>query len=164
MIVKTEITVDRDIIDAVIENAKNGPQRYNRELQNTLQGLRNRLLSRLHEQPGKPRDPIRWTSDRQRWFVMAKLRRMGNLPYHRTGGFVEAWVVDWTFNNTGGLFSVRNTARTDKGQPLEQYVTGEKQQGFHHDTGWYQSQDILADGLVEAEDEMINLWWETMKL
>jgi hypothetical protein len=164
MIVRTQITIDRDVLDAVQENAKNGPQRYARELQNTLQGLRNRLLSRLHAQPNTPHYPIRWTSDRQRRYVMAKLRRMGNIPYQRTGAFVEAWVIDWNLDLYEGLFSVRNTARTDKGQPLEQYVTGDRQQGFHKDTGWYQSQDILADALVEAEDEMINLWAETMKL
>jgi hypothetical protein len=160
---KQIITIDHDILDAVQENAKNGPQRYARELQNTLQGLRNRLLSRLHAQPDEAKHPIRWTSRRQQKHVMAKLRRENNLPYHRTGAFVEAWVIDWELGLEKGLFNVRNTARTDRGQPLEPFITGDKQQGFHFDTGWYQSQDILADAMVEAEDEMINLWWETLK-
>lgn len=73
-------------------------------------------------------------------------------------------MIDWELGLEKGLFTVRNTARTDRGEFLEQYVTGDRQQGFHYDTGWYQSQDILADGLVEAEDEMINLWYETLKL
>jgi hypothetical protein len=164
MFPRVEITIDRDILDAVLDNAQNGPARFNKKLRIKLEGLQARTLTRLHEQPGQPHYPIRWTSDRQRRYVMAKLRRMGNIPYQRTGDFVAAWKTEFTTTADGGLFAVVNTAKTDKGQPLEQYVTGDRQQGFHRDTGWYQSQDVLADVLVEAEDDMINLWWETMRL
>lgn len=164
MFPRTDITIDRDILDAVLDNAKTAPGRFNRQYQVFLGRLQTNVLTRLRQEPGQPKYPIRWTSERQRKYVMAKLRRMGQIPYQRTGGFVAAWQTSFTATQDGGLFSVTNTAKTDKGLPLEPFVTGDRQQGFHRDTGWYQSQDILADALVEAEDAAIQLWDETLRL
>lgn len=35
--------------------------------------------------------PVQWDSERQRRFVMWKLRKENNLPYRRTGKYVAAW-------------------------------------------------------------------------
>jgi hypothetical protein len=49
-------------------------------------------IRRIMSRPGLGvRYPIRWDSERQRRYVMAKLRREGNLPYQRTGAHANAW-------------------------------------------------------------------------
>lgn len=35
--------------------------------------------------------PVNWDNERQRRFVMAKLRKEGNLPYKRTGQYALGW-------------------------------------------------------------------------
>lgn len=57
--------------------------------------------------PGKPVTyPIQWDSDKQRMFVMAKLRRENNLPYKRTGAYVNGWKVSTLPNG----YSISNTS------------------------------------------------------
>lgn len=66
------------------------------------------FLSELERYPARAKHPIEWTSERQRKFVMAKLRAEGNLPYQRTGGLAQSWQV--TDQTQGGRFTltVRN--------------------------------------------------------
>jgi hypothetical protein len=52
-------------------------------------------IKRAMQVPGrKVKYPIKWDSDKQRRFVMAKLREEDNLPYKRTQDYVNGWVVD----------------------------------------------------------------------
>src|ERR1051326_8788812 len=51
------------------------------------------MLKELETEPGAVVYPIQWTSDKQRKFVMAKLREDNNLPYQRTGNLAKAWQV-----------------------------------------------------------------------
>ena len=96
--------------------------------------------------------PLEWASEKQRKYVMAKLRRENNLPYRRTHDFVHAWHV--TADYTRGLSSIviYNDAETDDGQPLEQYVTGRRQQPYHHITGWPSSGSVIQVIVLETED------------
>jgi hypothetical protein len=49
-------------------------------------------IKRIMQRPGLPiRYPVRWDSIKQKIFVIAKLRREGNLPYERTGEHAQAW-------------------------------------------------------------------------
>lgn len=44
---------------------------------------------------GKPVEyPVQWDSEKQRKFVMAKLRRENNLPYRRTGAYERSYIVE----------------------------------------------------------------------
>lgn len=82
----------------------------------TFQNRFNRLVSGLGRQvaqdmqplvgrafaPLTPiRYPIPWTSEKQRRFVMAKLRREG-LPYRRTGKAQTSWVYKFISDGSGG--------------------------------------------------------------
>lgn len=82
--------------------------------------------------PGGPRYPLRWKSDRQRKFVMAKLKREGNLPYRRraSGGLGGGWTSKTTRRFDGVQGVLGNNA------PHAIFVQGERQQPFHTDTGW----------------------------
>jgi len=65
--------------------------------------------------PGKKsRSPVQWDSDRQRRFVMAKLREEDNLPYKRTRTYQEGWKI--TKSSLG--FFISNDV------PYSSYVAG----------------------------------------
>jgi hypothetical protein len=156
--IKVEVTVDTDIFDALNDALLKSGDKLARQYGIELQKLRQRGLNALRQQPGKPRYPIRWTSERQRRYVMAKLRRMKQIPYVRTGQFVDSWRIEFGATSNGGIFEVFNPAKNSRGDFIEQYITGTRQQGFHQDTGWYQSQNIITDIMVDAEETLIELW------
>lgn len=52
-------------------------------------------IRRIMSRPGLPvRYPIEWDSDKQKWYVIGKLRREGNLPYERTNAHSQGWVSE----------------------------------------------------------------------
>jgi hypothetical protein len=102
----------------------------------------------LRREPGPPRYPLQWESERQRRFVMAKLRRENNLPYQRTHAYVAGWHVIGDY--TGGLTSIT----VEHLWAAAQYVGGRRQQRFHRHTGWPNAADELQL-LSLAMDERI---------
>jgi hypothetical protein len=52
-----------------------------------------KTLRGLMVEPGKPTYPIRWQSEKQRRYVMAKLTREKNLPYMRTHRLAQGWTA-----------------------------------------------------------------------
>jgi hypothetical protein len=52
-----------------------------------------RIKTRLSQTAPKPTTPINWDSEKQRKFVLAKLRKEHNLPYKRTGKTQRGWVL-----------------------------------------------------------------------
>jgi len=156
-----------------------GDLRIQRKTTRELKQWQIRTLQRFRQEPGRPRYPIRWTSERQRRFVMAKLTRENNLPYRRTGALVKAWDVNVDYQQVsrweafqinllrflaefgvgtrpqapaaGVIVEVTNDS------PIEQYVTGIHQQGFHQDTGWYKSKTVLDTVTAEVEGILSDL-------
>lgn len=142
-----------DILDEIKRLARDLPRVFPRALETELRGVRRGLLAALQEEPGRPKYPIRWASEKQRRFVMALLRRQGNLPYKRTGRFVRAWKVELV----GKGFDGELIATNDSG--IEQFITGVRQQPFHKDTGWYQSEDVIDAHRKKADDVLIDVWF-----
>jgi hypothetical protein len=78
-------------VKEAIEKMKRIPRRLE---ETTLPILRDSsdLIRRIMARPGlQVRYPIRWDSPKQRRYVIAKLRREGNLPHQRTGAHANAW-------------------------------------------------------------------------
>lgn len=106
------------------------------------------MLAELQDTPGTPKYPLRWASDKQRKFVMAKLRRDNNLPYRRTGKLAAGWQVSIERNGDTFAMVVSNPASVAK------YVYGSLaqnrnaalrfQQPFHQDTGWQAATDTVS--------------------
>lgn len=155
---KIEIEIDRDIFEAINAAAQAQPARVNKEFQIAIRQLQNNTLQKLQDEPGKPKYPIRWTSERQRRAFFATKGFGRGIPTVRSHALVKGWRAEFDATNDGGLFSFINRVN------YEQFVTGIYQQGFHNDTGWYQSQNILVDALVEAEDTLIDVWARVMEL
>ena len=84
--------------------------------------------------PKNQRTRVRWKSERQRRYVLAK----GRLPYRRTGWLAKQWFVTPTSN---AQVVVRNKAR------YAAFVVGKAQQPFHRDRGWKRA-DEEASKLV----------------
>lgn len=150
-----EITTDTKVFDDVKYHVTHAGARFNARIRPTIG---NQLLVKLQTEPGKPSYPLRWASERQRRFVMAKLRREKNLPYRRTHKFVRGWKITHTATVSGGMIVVSNP--WDK----EIYVTGTQQQPFHADTGWYKSRDLIAAAAIKAEGQAIKLWGDVAPL
>ena len=94
-----------------------------------------RLRDNVNAYPPKSqRMRIRWRSERQRRYVLAK----GRLPYRRTGWLAKQWFVTPTGN---AQVVVRNKAR------YAAFVVGKAQQPFHKDSGWKRA-DEEASKLV----------------
>jgi hypothetical protein len=96
--------------------------------------------------PPPPDRPIRWTSERQRRFVLAKLRREGNIPYRRRG-IQRLWVIGVTARNNVYTVSARNPSDSAI------YVYGSHQQRFLRK--WPLVEEEIISAAVELEDGLI---------
>lgn len=101
-----------------------------------------KMLPRLQTEPGKPTYPLTWRSPKQRRYVMAKLRREGNLPYQRTHGLARGWKVNVIYAPRGNVeiteISVTNSA------PNAKFVVGPppfKQPMFPH---WKEANRVIG--------------------
>lgn len=76
------------------------------------------LFQLLTKNPNAPQYPLTWASDKQRRFVMAKLRRENNLPYRRSSKLRTSWEVIAIYGNAQAeLRAVNDT-------PYVNYVMG----------------------------------------
>lgn len=96
--------------------------------------------------PPKPDYPINWASERQRRYVMAKLRRENNLPYKRRG-IQRLWIIEVTVKDGAYIVSARNPADHTI------YVYGSRQQPFLRK--WPLVEDEVAAAAVEVEAGLI---------
>jgi len=81
-------------IDVAIRQIKAVPVRLTKATFIELEAAADRVKRAMSNAPGrKVQYPIKWDSDKQRKFVMAKLRRDDNLPYKRTKKYLNGWVV-----------------------------------------------------------------------
>jgi hypothetical protein len=80
--------------------------------------------------PGAVKYPIQWTSEKQRRAYFATNGFGAGIPYRRTGNMIND--IHFKYGEGGGSDYV--TAETDS--PYAQFVVGQYQQKFHHNTGW----------------------------
>lgn len=105
----------------------------------------------------KPTYPLKWKSDKQRRYVMAKLRKAGNIPYERTGKFQRAWKVTAVKDKSGGVITVSN----DSG--ITEYVAGSSSERQPMFPQWYHYEDALLKAEEFATDMAINAWYDIVE-
>lgn len=150
------LIVDADILDAIAEGVRKTPGLMNTAMKRQLGRVRRPFLQELMFEPPilTPANyPLRWKSARQRKFVMAKLRREGNLPYQRTHGMVNSWEVVFAINNDGGSFIASND------DPSQIYVTGDWMQPMHIDNGWMPVAPVIVKYEMMLNDQLIEIWY-----
>jgi len=152
MISDVIVTIDDSLFNRIATTAQKSPGLMGTAFKREVRRIRKTALARLHEQPGPVKRPIRWTSACQRCAFFATNGFGRGIPTKRTGKLVEAWRVEYVDEDDAGVLRIYNPS------PVEQYVTGVNQQGFHRDTGWYYSPDILADLQVEAQERLEETW------
>jgi hypothetical protein len=104
---------------------KEYPKKVLRPIVRQLLPKSERLFDRvIRYQPPAPDYPIKWKSERQRRYVLAKLKRERNLPYKRTGQYARGWEVSITLER--GVVSIVAIHEWDGAR----FVGGEDQQPF----------------------------------
>lgn len=111
-------------------------------------------LAKLKTIPGKPRYPIRWSSERQRKAYFASRGFGRGIPSMRTGEIVGAWQGQFVATSEGGTLTLINS------NPAVQYLQGARVQGFHLDTGWVQIDDVVTDAHKEMGDIAVATFYE----
>jgi hypothetical protein len=102
----------------------------------------------------RPTYPLVWRSERQRKFVMAKLRKSGNLPYKRTRDFQKAWKTIAVKNGGESVLSVSNDSN------ITEYVSGSSSDRQPMFPQWYHYEDALLEAEELATDLAINAWYD----
>jgi hypothetical protein len=157
----------------IIYTVNTGDLRVSKKLQQGLQQWQAQLLAQLQQEPGPPKYPIRWSSERQRRAFFASDGFGRGIPTKRSHAMSQAWQVSvnveqitrfQVFTNTLIAFLARfkvadaptpppPTIIVDVSNPVSytRYVEGKDQQGFHKDTGWLYAPDVINTGFQQAE-------------
>lgn len=147
--------------------------RVSRYLSAQLQHWRTQTLTHLQQEPGKPKYPIRWTTLRQKRAFFASDGFGRGIPTKRTHKLSQSWDVTVNIQQISLFENYRvalitfltkfgiGTAPTPPPPSIwvsvsnpvdyERFVTGTDQQGFHHDTGWYQSPQVIDSAFQQLE-------------
>ena len=154
MVANYKFELDADVLDFLRDKIKTAPKRINAYLSRSLvQNSRKRVVRALRAEPAPNTSadyPLRWKSERQRKFVMAKLRRDGNLPYQRTGQMSAAWEVKGSISGGNPTLEITNDS------PHIDYVRGNddvKQPMFPR---WEPYADILLAEEIKLTDIAID--------
>jgi hypothetical protein len=124
--------------------------------------LSTRLQKRVNETLGTPPAensqgdyPLKWKSEKQRRFVMAKLRENGNIPYRRTGALTRNWLVGVESSKDSLAITVDNDS------PVIDYVasSGDLRQPMF--PRWYEYEPIL-EGLADDIINDVTQYWQTI--
>jgi hypothetical protein len=157
----------------IIYTVNTGDLRVSKKLQQALQQWQAQLLAQLQQEPGPPKYPIRWTTERQRRAFFATNGFGRGIPTKRTHAISQAWQVTinveqitrfQVFTNNLIAFLARfkvsdaptpplPTVIVDVSNPVSytRYVEGENQQGYHKNTGWLYAPDVINTGFQQAE-------------
>jgi hypothetical protein len=155
MTYKAAVLVDDDVVRATIETARSAGKLMVGQYRRAMQPVRRNLLGDLRAAPPPLSDvnyPLRWKSERQRRYVMAKLRRENNLPYQRTGELVDGWEVTIRADPSEGALLVENDT------PHARYVQGDDAQPMHLDNGWPQAALLITEYDEIATNALIDAW------
>jgi hypothetical protein len=148
----TRLISDPSITEAIMDNLAQAPALTRGFVNRIMARIKPAMLAELQAVPGKPSYPLNWASEKQRRFVLRKLRLENNLPYRRTGATAQAWEVTARFTNEGGVIEAFN--------PLDhaEFVYGPRQQPFHVDTGWPNADVIVLTYHERAERDLTEAW------
>ena len=152
--IKIDVTVDTDVLDAISEAAKESPRRMNKAYKRRIKSIRQRILDDLREYPGPAKKPFRWASERQRRAFFATDGFGHGIPYVRTNALKDGWTTRVRDTKDGAIFEVANN--TD----YAEYVVGDWAQPGHLQTGWASASVTVAKYREEATDILIDAWGE----
>ncbi len=156
--IDVEMAVDLDVADAFAKTAQESPSAVRRIAGQVARGdTAKDMLAELAFIPAKPRYPLHWTGpnngQRQRRFVIAKLKRDGKLGNSRTGKHARAFrvvVIDAAI----AQLALQNS------EPGTSFIYGPYpfRQRMHGETGWPFMPVIVTRYEPKFQDELIDGW------
>lgn len=154
------VVLDLDVLQAVQDKARQARPRMRRELGIIARGaIAEDLIRELSAEPGRPKYPIRWKSERQRRAYFATRGFGHGIPYVRTHKLSQGWrVVLDDITASTGVFRIENSA------PETRYVQGDDAQPYHLDTGWVQSAPVIRKHEDKFQDAVISTWYKVVSL
>lgn len=118
-----------------------------------------RFQQRISKQPGKPRYPLRWKSERQRRAFFATNGFGKGIPYRRTGKLARAWVMEATRQQRGAGLLIQNPAKAARfvsgSLARKQTAALRFKQPFHADTGWLNASPIVLDTVDAVQQDFV---------
>lgn len=155
------VQVPTDVIDAINDAAIQSPKLMQTAYKRATSRLKARWLVALRKEPPGASNyyKLPWKSDKQRRFVMAKLRKEGNLPYQRTHRLSQGWDVEFESFEDGGAVTVTN------GAPESIFVYGDldtPRQPMFEKIPWLEPNGVNNEFLDEAEEVLIQTWYTTV--
>ncbi len=150
--IKVDVTVDTDVLEAISEAAKESPRRMNAAYKKRIKRIRQRILDDLREYPGPAKKPFKWASERQRRAFFATDGFGHGIPYVRTNTLKDGWTTHIRDKKNSVVFEVVNNAG------YSVYVMGDFQQPGHEATGWRWADEIVDKHRDDAVDELILTW------
>ena len=143
MSIGIEFLPDLQVLTLINDTAGTAPQFMSVLWGRTVKRLGASTVQKLATQPGKPKYPIRWKTERQRRAFFATNGFGRGIPTTRTNTLSSAWTVQVIDIPDGQEAQVVNNT------PYASFVQGVDQQPFHLDTGW------STAGLVVAQERAI---------
>jgi hypothetical protein len=162
--IKLEFQFDDDVVEALGDAIKAAPKTMETFVKKSLP---HGAVAELRRNPRKPKYPLKWRSDKQRRFVMAKLRRANNLPYRRTGKLSGGWKLVTVISRETITVSLDNEV------PYAGFVVGGivsagknatlftvRQPMFPH---WPDAREVWARHTATFEDQLIQAWFDILE-
>lgn len=152
--IRIEVTVDTDVLEAISETAVTAPKRMQQAFNRATASIRAQLYRDLTKEPPRPSYPIRWKSEKQRRAFFATNGFGRGIPTKRSGRYLKGWRVLYTPVN-----AYIGTLTAENNVPYAKFISGDDAQPFHLDTGWTQAAPVLADYRQRATELLIDTWY-----
>ncbi len=149
--------IDDDIIIAYRQKLARMPQLLQKAYRGEVQRVATKALAELRAQPGRPKYPIRWKTERQRRAYFATDGFGGGIPSRRSGAVSRGWQWGFTSDGNTGTVEIFNDV------PYTRFVQGDDAQPFHLDTGWPQAAKIATRTEEELTDALIKTWFSIVE-
>lgn len=152
--IKPTLVFDTAFLESLSAEIQNVPKTLTTVIgKSLLPTVREKALGVLRQEPGRVVYPIEWKSIKQRRAYFASRGFGQGIPYQRTGSLVNAWdvVLNRTSDYSGEI-------RAENDNPAARFVIGADQQPFHHNTGWYVTDEKIPAINAYANDALIDAW------
>lgn len=145
-----------DVLDELEVTAADAPKRVSRAFDREVIALSTPILAEVQREPAPAKQyyKLPWASRRQQIYVIAMLRRQGNLPYRRTHRLIRSWRVIFKPRGGGavGELELSNEA------PEARWVVGDDTQPMFLKIPWVQGAPVVAKYRPVVTDRLIDLW------
>lgn len=157
--IKQSLTFKRGGLRAVKQRIQNAPTAVIKEHRAIMRRVGEQAKAELRVQPGRPKYPIQWQSERQRRAFFASKGFGRGIPTRRTGALGKGWSFEYGLNTRGQFrFGTGVILRLVNKLPYAKYVQGNQQQKMHKNTRWRTARSVAIKYNRIARETLIALW------